>query len=97
MTYQSLCKKMIEQTRENIKEAANTCLEDTNKIVPVVTGDLKRSGKVVEVSQNEIDVVYDSDHALIVHENPYSRGYKFLEKTVDENLKKYIEIIGGDK
>lgn len=97
MTYQELAQQIMYDTRNNMKDAAKECLEDTNKIVPVQTGELKNSGKIVEVNKDEIDVVYNCDHALIVHENPHSRGYKFLEKTVDENRKKYEDIIGGEQ
>lgn len=93
--YEEILSELLDQANENIKKAAKECLEDTQKVVPVDTGNLKSTGKVVETSEG-IAIVYDADYALEVHENPEGRGYKFVERTVNQNMPKYMKIIGGE-
>ncbi len=76
-------------------KAAEELLNDANEIVPVVTGNLKDSGRV-ESNGNSVKVIYDADYAMYVHENPNGRGYKWLENTMINNMDKYIQIIGGE-
>lgn len=93
--YEAILNQLLDETYENMEEAANQLLEDTKKVVPVLTGALKASGKVVK-EDTQIAVVFDAPHALMVHENPNGRGYKFLERTANQNLRHYHEIIGGE-
>lgn len=92
--YEAILNELLDEITENLYEASNQLLEDVKQIVPVQTGELKASGKVVK-QQEGIAVVFDAPHALLVHENPNGRGYKFLERTVNDNLSKYHKIIGG--
>lgn len=92
--YSKIVDKLYQQTLSNNIKAAKKCLEDTNKIVPVDTGELKESGKVVTYG-NKAEVVYTAPHAIYAHELPYHTGYKFLEKTVDRNREKYHDMIRG--
>lgn len=95
--YSNIGKELIEQANNNLEEAAKELLNDANLIVPVDTGHLKSTGKVV-TGDGEVSVVYDADYAIYVHEIPgHSYGYKWLERTIDQNIDRYIDIIGGDK
>lgn len=93
--YEVFLNELLDEIYENIEEAADQLLKDTKQIVPVKTGELKKSGKIIK-QQDGVAVVFDAPHALFVHENPNGRGYKFLERTVTENLNKYHKIIGGE-
>lgn len=90
--YTQIVDKLYKQTLENNMKAAKECLEDTNKVIPVDTGELKASGKVV-VEENTATVVYSAPHAIYAHEIPTHTGYKFLERTVDQNRNKYHDMI----
>lgn len=94
--YSQIIDKLYQQTLENNIKAAKQCLEDTNKIIPVDTGELKASGKVV-IANNKAEVVYTAPHAIYAHEIPTHTGYKFLERTVDSNRNTYHKIIRGGK
>lgn len=93
--YEVILNELLDEIFENIEEAADQLLKDTKQIVPVQTGELKASGKIVK-QKDGVAIVFDAPHALLVHENPNGRGYKFLERTVTENLNKYHKIIGGE-
>lgn len=91
--YENIVKALLEEARDNMQKAAKTCLEDAKDIVPVDTGELKQSGKTVIEDDDTIAVVFDAPHAIYVHEMPDQPGYKFLEKSVDQNHQKYDKII----
>lgn len=92
--YEQLAKEIISEAQDKVMEAAQQLLEDANREVPVQTGNLKASGTVVK-TPNGAEVVYDAEYAIFVHENPDGRGYKWLERTLDANIQKYEDIIGG--
>lgn len=94
--YLQIVQSLYEQTQENIYQSANALLKDTNKNIPVDTGELKASGRVVSKA-NQTEVIYDAEHAVFAHEIPTHSGYKFLEKTANQNMKKYVTIINGGK
>lgn len=90
--YQAIANALLEETKSNMKKAARKCLEDAKQVVPVDTGELKESGKIVTYQDN-LEVVFDAEHAIYVHEMPSQPGYKFLEKSVNKNMAKYESII----
>lgn len=92
--YDDVLSELMDEARKGMRKAAETLLEDSNTVVPVMTGELKESGHIEE-TQDTVAVVYDADYALDVHENPEGRGYKWLERTADQNENKYVEIIAG--
>lgn len=92
--YDSIAELLKQQAHENMQEAAKECLRDINKVIPVDSGELKASGHI-ETTDDGISVIYDADHAIYVHEIPTHSGYKFMERTVDQNRKKYEKIIAG--
>ena len=92
--YDTIAELLKEEVQDNIKEAAKECLRDINNVIPVDSGELKASGKIEETADG-ISVIYDAEHAIYVHEIPTHSGYKFMERTVDQNLKKYENIIAG--
>lgn len=93
--YKKYLSELTKQTQNNMKKAAQELLKDSKSCIPVVTGELAKSGKVVG-DVNHIEVKFDADHALTVHENPRSKGHKFLEKTLIQNQSKYKRIIRGE-
>lgn len=94
--YDNIAELLKQQAQTQIKEAAKECLHDINKVIPVDSGELKASGHIEETAEG-ISVVYDAEHAIYVHEIPTHSGYKFMERTVDQNRKKYESIIAGGK
>lgn len=93
MLYQELANQLLQEYQENQVKAAQALLNDVSKTVPVDTGELQSSGRVIIEDDNTVSVVYDAEHAIYVHEIPTHTGYKFLEKTVNQNYKKYTDII----
>lgn len=90
--------EIMNDTRKNLVRAGQELLKDCKNNCPVDTGKLKASGKI-EVKQDEVDVVFDTDYAVFVHELPgrTGNGYKWVERTIDQNLNKYIDIVSGNK
>lgn len=85
------------------KKAANYLLKESQPLVPVDTGRLKNSGKVVEIS-NGYSVVYSTEnpttgynYAMIQHENlEYNHEVgqaKYLEEPLRNNADKLISIV----
>lgn len=71
---------------------AQRLLEESQDIVPVISGKLKKSGHLeIKEEENSVSVIYDMPYANKVHENPNSKGYKFLEKTSDRLREELIE------
>ncbi len=61
---------------EGLEKAANILLTASKKLVPVDTGELKASGKVVVKGKGlgaVAFVIYEAEHAIWVHENLENR------------------------
>lgn len=93
--YFELMDDFEEYTDENMRLAAEELLEDANEECPYDTGYLQSTGMVVKTSQG-YEVVYTADYAIYVHENPNGKGYKWLERTADNNADKYESIMRGE-
>lgn len=84
-----------------IKKMAAFFLRESNKIVPVDTGELQESGHLENSgtgSRTEVDIVYDADHAVIVHEDLEAQhaagtSAKYLEIAIRENKEQGQEIL----
>ena len=71
-----------------LPDAADIILKDSNRRVPEDTGDLKRSGKVVEVSAEKVAVTYTDRGAVAAHEKlevtpANGRERKYLESAMN--------------
>lgn len=78
---------------------------DSQRIVPVDTGQLKRSARTEHVTKEQgeafaVEVSYSTDYAIFVHEMTHIPHYtpseaqaKFLEQPARENYQDYIRII----
>ena len=92
-------KKSLEDLRRRIppamRAAGETLLEESNKLVPVLTGVLKKSGKVTYKGRGlntEFSIGYSADYAVYVHEDltkhhPNGQA-KFLETAILQNQDK---------
>ena len=69
--------------KEALSEAADQVLDNADGKVPVVTGELKNS-RTKDGDETVVVFGYDKEYAPIVHENPNSTGYKFLERAIQE-------------
>ena len=76
-------KKLNAAAKEALDEAADQVLDNADGKVPVVTGELKNS-RTKDGDDTEVVFGYDKEYAPIVHENPNSTGYKFLEQAIQE-------------
>lgn len=90
--YKAIVNDLYNTLLKQNEKTARKCLEDANKAVPVDTGELLNSGKVV-TKGNKSEVIYDAPHAIYVHEIPTHTGYKFLERTVDQNRQHYHQML----
>ena len=63
-------------------QIAEEVLAEATKLVPVKTGNLRDSGHIHPAPGGGRVVRYDAKYALIVHERPATRGYKWLERAV---------------
>lgn len=80
---QSLARQIKEDVRVALREEAADIVQAAQQIVPVVTGELKQSGGVVE-TEDGAAAEFIADYAVDVHENPNSEGFRFLERAADE-------------
>jgi molybdopterin-guanine dinucleotide biosynthesis protein len=80
---------------ESLKEMGQELLKMSNKIVPVDTGALKKSGKI-EVVGAEVTVGYYEEYAAIIHEKlslHLKNGQsKYLEDPLKTNLSLWQRI-----
>ena len=84
-------------TRIGTRRAAEKLLEWSKLLVPVDTGRLRRSGKVVR-SGNQINVIYDTPYAARQHEDltlnhPNGGQAKFLEQPLLQRTDELVMII----
>ena len=93
--YEDLAKQLVNEGKQNIKEAAKEFLDDCNEGLAVKTGANRNSGHLVETS-NGVEVVWDADHSAIRHEMPESSDYKWTDRNIARNKSKYEKIIGGE-
>lgn len=74
---------------EELKTAAESVLKTSNDKVPVASGRLKASGKIVRALDRVYEVQYDAPYAVAVHEDMEARHAhgeaKFLSKSLDTN------------
>ena len=80
-------KQIIRGTGNAVESTGDKILNASNQIVPVNTGALAESGKVVKQGNDSI-VEYDTEYAAIVHEDMEAqhgngRQAKFLQKASD--------------
>jgi hypothetical protein len=76
---------------EGLELAAEKLLAESRQRVPVATGELKDSGKVV-MQDGAASVVYDAPHALSVHERLDVRHPDGQAKYLEEPMNQF-----GDK
>ena len=71
--FDRLAKNVPEQATGALGDRAAAILEESNRLVPVDTGELKYSGSVTDVTRRgddlEVTIQYDADHAAPVHED----------------------------
>lgn len=68
---------------EGLRVAAEQVLSIAESNAPIVTGELVSSG-FIDLSDSEAAVGFSADHAAMVHENPNSSGFKFLENAIQQ-------------
>lgn len=90
-------KKYPRRLARGVRKAAAFILDKSQDLVPVDTGELKESGHV-EARGQEASVVYEAEHAVIVHEDLEARHEpptqaKFLEQPLREYRQEVKDII----
>lgn len=99
-------KDIEDGSSEGLVEAAKYLLELSQPLVPVDTGRLKESGKVVEEDSSTVYVTYEAfnpengyEYAPIQHEAldfHHNIGQaKYLEEPFMVNMDKLVEIVAG--
>ena len=70
--------KAVSALKSEIYEDAVKVFKQSQEEVPVLSGDLRMSGRLMvneTPSSTHIEISYNEDHAMVVHENP--RQYQF--------------------
>lgn len=87
-----------EQVVEKLNSGAKIILDDSQSLVPVLSGNLKSSGKVNRL-KNGAEIEYTAPYAVDVHENlsvPHDDGQaKFLEQPFVNRVKDVCDSFGG--
>lgn len=94
-------KQINKKIMTNLVNASEYLLEKSNELVPVDTGALRSSGKVVVTKPLQTSIIYDSEYATVVHEDlekyhPIGQA-KFLETAILNESNIIIKKIGEDK
>ena len=96
ISFDELEAKMAEAAQAAVEHAAEEVLRKSNEAVPVLTGDLRNSGKVT-VEGNTAAVSYDTPYAAAQHETNRTNK-KFLETSTDSAAadfgSEYIKKLG---
>lgn len=84
---------------KKVKQCAEVVAERSQEYVPVETGELKESMKIVH-TKTGYDVVYDSEHALPVHEDMEAMHAeptcaKYLERALNETARERSQILSS--
>ena len=84
-----------------IEEAGNDILSDAKNLAPVDTGRMNRETEVAKVSDKRVEVRYNIDYSLYVHEDlearhPKGGQAKFLEQATNEGAAK-LHMKAADK
>lgn len=83
-----------EQADELSKELAEEIKEKSDRMCPVDSGELKKSGYIKEI-ENGYEVGYSADHAIFAHEQPQSMRKngesRFLYKAIIDTTGIYNE------
>jgi len=75
-----------------VDAAGNKLLDLSQAVVPVITGNLKSTGKV-DTQELTTEVSYDANYAVKVHENPNSSHPKYLEEPLKGNVNTFLKVI----
>jgi hypothetical protein len=92
--------RLITTSRSARRNAADQLLQKTLPRVPIATGRLRSSGRVVDISTDSSVVSFDADYAYWVHEmltNRHAVGEaKFLEQTLEDNRGALMRALAMD-
>jgi len=81
--------------RRGLRQGAAEILTEAQARVPVVTGHLRDSGHLIERADG-FDIAFDAPYGVYVHENPHSRGFKFLEGPTNEAADRVPHLAGAE-
>lgn len=90
-------KEVTDAINKGLLAGAELVLQESNKLVPLETGNLLRSGRA-GVDNGEAYVTYDAPYAEVQHErvdfiHKNGREAKFLEKAANRNATKVGQVI----
>ncbi|QMU22893.1 hypothetical protein [Gordonia rubripertincta] len=92
---------LIEEAVERgLQTGADLLLEESNRLAPIETGDLIRSGNTA-VDSEEAAVGYNTPYAIRQHEDlsyrhDSGREAKFLEKALNRNADRIIDTVADE-
>jgi len=67
--------------KDIVDDVTQLIFDESQKLVPVDSGRLKASGKIIKEKDREI-IRYTAPYAYYVHEDANGRGFKFLERAI---------------
>tara|TARA_R100001530_G_scaffold13895_2_gene12711 strand:- start:274 stop:765 length:492 start_codon:yes stop_codon:yes gene_type:complete len=86
--------KVISALKSEVYEDAVTVFEESQEDVPVLSGDLRSSGKL-KVTEGldsiRVEISYDEEHAMEVHENV--KGYTFHHGKLSRYLQRPFDYV----
>ena len=87
-------------TEQGLQAGADLLLDESNRIAPIETGDLIRSGRAIANSE-EAAVGYNSVYAARQHEelgwrHDSGREAKFLEKSLNRHSDRILDAIAEE-
>jgi hypothetical protein len=95
-------RKMAERNMlASMKNSGEKLLKESNDLAPKDTGNMTRQSDVHVADPKEVEVRYNEDYALFVHEDlearhPKGGQAKFLQTATNNNGKKVIKKLSED-
>ena len=98
----NLMRRQERATLKGLLSAGFFVQRESQKIVPIDTGNLKAGASTRPLSESAVQVGYEAEYALEVHENLQARRKggkpaKFLQTAIQKNTRKILELIASKK
>ena len=87
-------KKVDKVLSDQLVKSGENILKDSKRLAPVDTGTMNRETEVKKVDDKQVDVRYNADYSLYVHEDLETRHdngqAKFLQTATTKNASKHF-------
>jgi hypothetical protein len=98
-SFDDYAKKLDRVLSDGLVDSGEMILSDSKRLAPVDTGRMNRETEVAKVSDNRVEVRYNIDYSLYVHEDLSKRHdngqAKFLQTATTKNAKAHYRKLAN--